>query len=76
MKLVADDCSAILCEHLGCLWYHIGYVSIDEVEYNKLSKCDDKWYCEKCELHITNNLLRNEGGNLNKTIKFMLFEQK
>lgn len=29
-----------------------------------------------CMLHVTNNLLRNEGDNLNKTIKFMLFEQK
>ncbi|RZF39191.1 hypothetical protein LSTR_LSTR017217, partial [Laodelphax striatellus] len=75
-QLIAGNCLAVFCEHTCKNWYHIECAVINEIEYQRLSICDEKWYCEKCELHISNSKLRKEVDNLNKTVQYMQSEIK
>ena len=44
-KSVRSNQKAILCDKCNN-WFHAKCMDINTAQYNKLSVCDDEWYCD------------------------------
>lgn len=69
-KSVTEKSEAVQCDLHCNLWFHIECIGMPKTEYVGLKE-DEEWYCEKCSLKDSNNLLKTEIQNLTNIIDIL-----